>query len=108
MSSCHSIPDNTVADPDFRPPEREANTKKPSVTVKSLPLEKMAAELARSGAGSEDNARICTNMANICYEEWERTGPRPVITRSMIERVIRQDGIERVLALEKLNMRGKC
>lgn len=34
-------------------------------------------------------------------------GPRPVITRSMVERAIRQDGIKRVLALAELNMRGR-
>ena len=110
MSSCHSIPDNTAADPDFRPTDSEANAKKPSVTVSSylkLPLEKMGAELARSAAGSEDNARIMTNVANLVYDAVGANGPRPVITRSMIERAIRKDGIERVLALAKLNMRGR-
>ena len=110
MSSCHSIPDDTVADPTFRPTDSDANTKKPTVTVSSylkLPLEKIGAELARSAAGSEDIARISTNVANLAYDALNATGPRPVVTRSMVERAIRQDGIERVLALSELNMRGR-
>ena len=103
MSSCQSTADNTQLDPDYIADE-------PKVTVSSflkLPLEKMGAELARSAAGSEDNARIITLAANITYDKVGATGPRPVVTRSMVEEAIRKDGDERVLSLANLNMRGK-
>ena len=106
MSSCQSIPDDPQRDPDYSVDQKP----KAKVTVSSylkLPLEKMGAELARSAAGSEDNARVMTNVANLVYDALNADGPRPVITRSMIERAIRQDGIDRVLSLAKLNMRGK-
>jgi hypothetical protein len=94
-------------DPDYVASEGEA---KPKVFVTSflkLPLEKMGAELARSAAGSEDSARVMTNVANLVYDAVRAEGPRPVITRSMVENAIRKDGIERVLSLAKLDMRGK-
>ena len=107
MSSCQSVPDNPQLDPDYQSSEEAV---KPKVTVSSylkLPLEKMGAELARSAAGSEDNARVMTHVANLVFDAVGAEGPRPVITRSMIESAIMKDGIERVLSLAKLNMRGK-
>ena len=77
MSSCHSIPDDPVADPDFRPTSSDANSKKPTGTLSSflkLPLDKIGAELARSAAGSEDIARISTNVGNLVYDTLNGTG----------------------------------
>jgi len=104
------MPDNKAADPDYCPNISKVGEKKPTVNVSNflkLPIEKMGAELARSAAGSEDNARIMTAVSNILYNTVGIEGPRPVITRSMVETAIRKDGIERVVALSKLNMRGR-
>ena len=105
MSSCHSLPDDLNKDPDFQP----TTSTKPTVTVSDflkLPLEKMGAELARASGGSEEKARLMTCVSNIMYDALDATGPRPVVTRSMVETAIKSDGIERVKALSKLNMRG--
>lgn len=66
----------------------------------------MGAELAWASGESEEKARLMTCVSNIMYDALDATGPRPVVTRSMVETAIKSDGIERVLALSKLNMRG--
>ena len=106
MSSCHSIPDNIVADPDYS--DKFAAIPGPRVTLATflkVPLGDAGAAFASAPCGSEAIARILTAYNSILFKAGLLEQPF-VITRSKVESAIKVDGLKRVAQLAWLILSG--
>lgn len=106
MSSCHSIPDNAVADPDYC--DTLTAIPGPRVTLGTflkVPLGDAGAAFASAFCGSEAIARILTAYNNILFKAG-LIGHPFVITRSKVESAIKADGLKRVAKLAHLVLSG--